>query len=283
MQLRSESEGWAPLYRRIFHSDVWQGQAATTKVVLVWVLGRIRHTETSGTPAGAVDTTLDAIGRECNTTRNTTRNALAALEAVGFLSTTRTRWGIRVLVSSWRQWLACDNESNRHANQRMPAVTNESSSRGRDAQPLTGRSSTVEPPLITEEEEEGRSAASQQQLIRDVQPLSVVPVIGYRETIDDFHGRYLEAYKSKPTWRAAEGMQLKRLLATHGAEEVQRRIAVLFTAAPRWLRPPYTFMTLVKNFDALVVSSTAGNVAQHRGGLSPAEVMDLARRMGRQS
>ena len=100
---------------------------------------------------------------------------------------------------------------------------------------------------------------------------------GYRESIDLFHRLYLEAYKSKPTWRAAEGAQLKRLLTTHGADEVQRRITNLFRAPPRWLRPPFTFGTLVKHFDHLVVGAVAGPNGR-RGGMTPAEILAHARR-----
>lgn len=90
---------------------------------------------------------------------------------------------------------------------------------------------------------------------------------GYRETIAAFNDAYTEAYGARPTWGMKQGAMLKRLLRQHGAEEVQRRIGVLFGRGLDWPQPPYTFGVLVSQFDRLV---GAGPV---RRGVKPSDVL----------
>lgn len=269
-----EGEGWAPLHRRLFTSRLWLDASATTKVVLVWVLGNIRHSDSSTTPAGSVDCKLSDIAASCGTSVNTTRAALSALEAADFVTCERSRYGVRVTVMAWRTWLVRENAKQEPLFATSNPAANESSKVSPDVQPLHRRYATVAPRSLQEEQEvslasqESRSAQHGQKLT------------GYRETIEAFHSRYTQAYAAKPTWRAAEGAQLKKLLADHGHAEVQRRINALFDAPPRWLSPPFTFMTLVKHFDSLVVPTVAHQTGR-RGGMTPEEILAHASRGGR--
>lgn len=62
---------------------------------------------------------------------------------------------------------------------------------------------------------------------------------------------------AKPTWGAKQGRLLKQLLKAHGAEEVQRRIGVLFDSPPSWLESR-DFGTLVQHFDKLAAPTAPG-------------------------
>lgn len=281
-----DPEGWSPVFRRIVRSEVWKGQTATTKVVLVWLILAIRHTTTNGTPAGSVDVTIDAIGEACDTSRVTTRAALAALTAVGFITSSRSRWGLRITISNWKRWLnpKRHDEESRPLTSRTPdADAIESPSLSDDAQNSDIRRTTVVPPIITVKEVREGSDPSPTRDQLDARRETVAltaKVEGYSETIADFHERFVKAYGSKPTWGPGQGKQLKRLLVAHGAAEVQRRIRILFEQPPRWLQPPFSFGTLVSNFDRLAMAVVAGPTQGRRGGLTVRETMDLAARMG---
>lgn len=94
---------------------------------------------------------------------------------------------------------------------------------------------------------------------------------GFRETVATFTTAYARAYDgAKPTWGAKQGAMMKALLKQHGAEEVQRRIAVLFDRGLDWPRPPYTLAVLVAQFDRLVGTAPAANA---RGGVRPSDVL----------
>jgi hypothetical protein len=84
-------------------------------------------------------------------------------------------------------------------------------------------------------------------------------VAGYHETIAAFDTAYRQAYSQKPTWGGPEFANVKRLLAQHGADEVQRRIGILFSAPPAFLKPPHDFKTLVNHFDKLAAPSSGGS------------------------
>lgn len=97
---------------------------------------------------------------------------------------------------------------------------------------------------------------------------------GYRESVDLFFLRFEAAYQAKPSWGQKQGSQLKRLLGSHSAAEVQRRIAILFDSPPNWLTPPFDFGTLVQHFDKLVVASvprgaSSGRIEPSRPGDYP--------------
>lgn len=262
----SQSEDWAPLYRRVLRSNEWVGQKPTTKVVLVWIILRVRHTEGSATPVGSVDCVLSDICTECELTANTVRIALDALEASGFITLGRMRNGTRITIRGAARWLR---------NAKQTDVANESTMLAPKAQNLSDESAEFATASLQEEKKD--LSSSKRALLQTTdQKLS-----GYRESSDLFFALFVEAYGSKPAWRgAADGSQLKRLLLSHGPEEVQRRMRQLFEAPPKWLRPPYTFGTFVRHFDQLVIAPVGPTTSgARRGGLSPSEIMQRANAM----
>ena len=91
----------------------------------------------------------------------------------------------------------------------------------------------------------------------DLKEETVVPTEGQilRGITDDFQARFVAAYEGrKPTWNATTQKLLKALLKQHGADEIHRRIAILFDSPPTWLGGPFTVGTLVAQFDRLVVA-----------------------------
>lgn len=261
-----QSEDWAPLYRRIFASDEWRGQKPTTKVVLVWIIGRVRHTDSLTTPAGSLDFTLPDLCRECELTTNTARAALDALTVTGFLKLSRIKNGTRATIVTASRWLR---------NAKPAAVANESMPLFAKAQNLTDENADSDSASLQEEKKDLSSSK------KALSQTSSQTLSGYSESIKVFFDLFVEAYNTKPSWRgAADGSQMKRLLLSHGPEEVQRRMRQLFTAPPKWLRPPYTFGTFVRHFDQLVIAPVGPTTAgARRGGLSPSEIMQRANAM----
>lgn len=100
-----------------------------------------------------------------------------------------------------------------------------------------------------------------------------VKLPGFAETIEVFDGLYQQHHGgAKPTWGAKQGAQVKALLKAHGAEEVQRRIRVLFSDAPSWI-DSRDVGTLVQHFDKLaprrrVSGASQGDVIPLFRGLS---------------
>ncbi len=269
------SENWAPLYRRILKSNEWVGQKATTKVVLVWIILRVRHTDNGSTPAGSVDCVLPDICNECELTTNTVRTALAALEESGFITCSRLRNGTRITILGASRWLR---------NVKPADDANESWMLRAKAQNVTDENATFDTPSLQEGKED--LSASQRALFpQHDKNLSIaargVGLDGYKESIALFFDLFTAAYGAKPAWRGAgDGAQMKRLLASHGSDEVQRRMRMLFEAPPSWLRPPYTFGTFVRHFDALVIAPAGPTTKGARqGGLSPAQILQQATRM----
>ena len=266
------SDDWAPLYRRILKSNEWVGQKASTKVVLVWIILRVRHTDGT-TPAGSLDCVLPDICRECELTPNTVRTALTALEESGFISLARWRNGTRITILGASRWLR---------NVKPADDANESQMLRSKAQPMTDGSANFDSPSIQEGKKD--LSATQRELFRtSAQDLSFVKrgTEGHKESVDLFFELFVAAYSTKPAWRgAADGQLLKRLLQSHGVEEVQKRMRRLFSSPPKWLHPPYTFGTFVRHFDHLVETiaqpTTAG---ARRGGLSTQEIMARAAQM----
>lgn len=78
---------------------------------------------------------------------------------------------------------------------------------------------------------------------------------GLKATIAAFDAAYRAAYSARPTWGGKQGAMMKRLVKAHGAEEVQRRIALLFEGVLTWPQPPYDLGVLVAQFDRLVASA----------------------------
>ena len=92
---------------------------------------------------------------------------------------------------------------------------------------------------------------------------------GQQETVASFHAAYVAAYGAKPTWGGKQAGQIKRLVVSHGASEVQRRIAVLFSGqGPTFLAPPFDLGTLVQHFDKLAQPSAQPRASPQRFGTS---------------
>lgn len=95
---------------------------------------------------------------------------------------------------------------------------------------------------------------------------------GHKETVAAFNAAYVKAYGARPTWGPKQGAMMKRLLAQHGPEEVQRRIELLFGGAIDWPRPPYDLGVLVSQFDRLVAPTVA-----KPGRVRPSDVLGKVR------
>lgn len=79
-----------------------------------------------------------------------------------------------------------------------------------------------------------------------------------QKAIDAFHVAYRSANAgAKPTWGAKQVGQLKALVTKHSADEVTRRIGVLASAPPIFLRgSSWDVGTLVQHFDKLAAPAT---------------------------
>ncbi len=86
----------------------------------------------------------------------------------------------------------------------------------------------------------------------DGDPAGAGSQVAHQPAVAEFDSRYRAAYETKPTWGAKQVGQLKKLVASHGIDEVLRRIGVLFEAPPSFLAGPHDVGTLVQHFDKLV-------------------------------
>jgi hypothetical protein len=87
----------------------------------------------------------------------------------------------------------------------------------------------------------------------------------YQAATDAYFRRFETAYGKKPTFTAKHGAQINRLLKAHGLAEFDRRLEILFTSPPHWLKGPYDLGTLESQFDKLVQPSlSVVNVKQGR-------------------
>lgn len=253
--MQGDLQGWAPMWRRITRSPHWVGSSASTKLVMVFAVLHLRHTTTAATPAGSCDCTQDDIAREMEISVRSVRAGLRDLESTGFLKMERRQTGIRITVLGWRRWMVGSAIGDMRAQAQAP-------DRQPDRQPSPARSAPGADPSIVEEDQTGEEA------IADAARRPLAPLAGFKAVIDAFHVRYLAAYGQPPTWGVKEGAQAKRLLKAHGEAEVLRRITVLFESPPRWMKPPYTWGTLVRNFDHLVLAGGGRG-----GGLTPEQLM----------
>ena len=79
----------------------------------------------------------------------------------------------------------------------------------------------------------------------------------HQEAVDTFHQAYLGAYSSKPRWTDKQIGMMVQLVKSHGSAEVVRRIGILFTSPPSFLKGPHDVATLVQHFDKLVRPAAA--------------------------
>lgn len=67
-----------------------------------------------------------------------------------------------------------------------------------------------------------------------------------------FTDEFLKAYGSRPTWDAKRGSQVKTLLSKAKADEICRRIGIMFGHERSFPPPPYDLDTFVLHFDKFV-------------------------------
>lgn len=65
---------------------------------------------------------------------------------------------------------------------------------------------------------------------------------------------------ARPTWGGRQYVQMRQLVEKHGRAEVEKRIAIMFTAPPRWPAPPYDLQTLALHFDKFATPSGKGGM-----------------------
>jgi hypothetical protein len=80
-----------------------------------------------------------------------------------------------------------------------------------------------------------------------------VPREQIRRVTDAFQSRWEATYRTKPRWAGREFRNIKALIRSHGANEVVRRVHVMFDDPPPWMTPPLTLNTFVAQFDAFVM------------------------------
>ncbi len=85
------------------------------------------------------------------------------------------------------------------------------------------------------------------------------PTSDHGRAIDEFDRRYQAKYQAKPTWGPKQGQQISRLLKSHPAAEVIRRIGILFDAPPPFLANSAPDVgTLEQHFDKLATPCRVG-------------------------
>lgn len=124
------------------------------------------------------------------------------------------------------------------------------------------------------EQNEARNGGSSPAAETPDKPKKEPKVERYKETVAHFHQRYVARFERKPTWNGKAGRLLVPLIRTHGADEVIRRIDVLFDSPPSFLLgSPPDVGTLAQHFDKLV--APAGRVAPRGSGrFEPADGID---------
>lgn len=80
----------------------------------------------------------------------------------------------------------------------------------------------------------------------------------HKFVVGEFHRMYVDCYETKPSWSGREGMLIKRMLAMHSAEEIVRRMKIMFYEKRRFPQGPYTLSMLSVHFDAFVISKQPG-------------------------
>lgn len=82
----------------------------------------------------------------------------------------------------------------------------------------------------------------------------------HQRVIDSFETRYTERNGRGASWGATQGNMVKQLLAKHPADEVIRRIGILFDSPPLFLANCSPDLgTLVQHFDKLVAPANLAN------------------------
>jgi hypothetical protein len=96
----------------------------------------------------------------------------------------------------------------------------------------------------------------------DPAPKTLSPLVFVRE---EFVRMFAEVNQGvKPTWDGRATNLLKQLLATHSADEIVRRMQIMFYEPRRFPAPPYDLSTLRFHFDKFAVSKAAGGMVGDR-------------------
>ena len=131
--------------------------------------------------------------------------------------------------------------------------------------PARSSSSSTQVDLVPTEEEEEQGARK-------------VKRSEYKPATDAFQARFEAAYHVKPKWGGREINHIKALIRSHGANEVIRRINVMFDNPPKWMTSALDMATFVHHFDkfAAVIDSSRGKSGLSYGRVEPqnAESMD---------
>ena len=116
-----------------------------------------------------------------------------------------------------------------------------------------------------------RFALAPQEPRRPPAPKQSMP--GQQETVAAFHDAYLAQNGVAPTWGPKQAGQIKRLVSAHGAEEVQRRIAILFGGqGPAFIAAPFDVGTLAQHFDKLAQPSVQARASPRFGTSDPGQI-----------
>lgn len=99
------------------------------------------------------------------------------------------------------------------------------------------------------------------------------PPSGHQVAIDCFEQAYRAAYGVGATWNGRSAKGISSLVKAHGSDEVCRRIGLLFSSPPAWLKPPCDVGTLVQHFDKLVPAQPSRPDPRY-GRLEPHEDYD---------
>lgn len=68
---------------------------------------------------------------------------------------------------------------------------------------------------------------------------------------------YLQANKTRATWGSHQRKLIKTLIQAHGADEVIRRVELLYSGRLRWPPAPWDVATIAAHFDKLVEANSA--------------------------
>lgn len=269
--------GWAPLWRAIIGSDDWRGTSPVTKLVMIAVILRLRHT---GDLAGTCDVRLTDLAGDVEASSRAVRSSLDVLAAPprSWLMVDRKQTGVRITVPSWRRWvLRSELRSDQIGSRRQLALG--VASPGSAVDGTSDRNSVPIPHYKKKEQDPDLIPGADYDRSAPTGGGDGVGVPPTRLITDAFQAEYERSYGRKPTWNAKVGRQVKSLLSAHGVDRVLEAIDVLFNAPPSWLSGPYDFGTLVSQFDKLVPPGQSGQPQRMsaRDIIRRAEAMDRRR------
>lgn len=232
------SAGWFPMWRSTWDSyinDLPEGQrwVAATLFMLVATKAKRRRAgaEMITVKPGQVFVTLRKLATRANVSKGVAERAVRALVKGNTITLEAGRNGMLITLRSYDDFKldshdARDDSETDAGHAQDTNGTPRGTPRGTGSNEVRNKNKTI-----------ARNRAPK--------------AAGYAETVDVFDRLYREHHAdAKPTWGGKQGKLLSGLLKAHGADEVQRRIRVLFTAAPDWIESR-DVGTLVQHFDKL--------------------------------